>query len=78
VPDEHVTIRDSAELSMSFALQHLERIVRAIPELSLEEVERLTAQADEMRDRVQGIEEAARWRRWRLEAADSPRSGRPL
>ncbi len=76
--DELVTIGDSTEMSMSFALEHLERVMRAIPELSLDEVDRLAAQADEMRSRLQGVEDAAKWHRWRLDTADLRLSGRRL
>ena len=76
MPDDPATPGDATEMSMAFALEHLERVVKAIPELSLEEVDRLTAHTDEIGDRVNGIEEAANWRRWCLDMADARKSGR--
>ena len=69
---------DSLESEMSDALERLDRIARAIPELPMESVETLAARASALRDRAKSIEDAAQWRRWRLDAADLRRTRRPF
>jgi phosphatidylserine/phosphatidylglycerophosphate/cardiolipin synthase-like enzyme len=73
--DESITIGDSTEMSMTFALRHLERVMRAVPELSYDQVDWLTGQAEAMRARLRSIEDAAGWHRWRLDTADLRRNG---
>jgi hypothetical protein len=73
--DQPVAVGDSTELSMSSVLDHLDNVLESIPELSLDGVDRLVAQLEPVRSRLESIEEAARWRRWRVDAADQLRSG---